>query len=141
MVPASIRRSCVNVPITQFEAIAALRCEAGQVDRVEYVLYADQAGLDSAWGRRLTVSGLDGSGDCETGQPHAGSWGTDGFFGIGGETLGKLACWYDDSGNARLDWTLDSALVRQAIRRADGDLSGLYRTWTQDGLTVRTRGG
>jgi serine/threonine-protein kinase len=129
----------VSAPVTQFEAIATLLCEDDRVDRLEYVLYPDTARLDSAWQRRIEASNLDGSGNCEAGQPHAGSWGTDGFFGFGGETLGRIACWFDDAGNARLDWTLDSALVRQSIRRSDGDLAALYEVWARNDFTVRRR--
>jgi hypothetical protein len=139
MVPASIRKSCTSAALGQLAAIAVLRCKAPDVDLAMYVLYPSAKARDTAWQRQLASLDLPASGSCETGQPHAGTWGTNGFLGFGAETLGRIACWVDDRGNARIDWTLDSAPVRHSIRRADGYLAGLYEVWARDTLTVRSR--
>ena len=139
MVPPPVRKSCTSADLGRSAAIAVLRCEADEAGLVMYVLYPDAAARDKAWQQQLSNLGLPSSGSCETGQPHIGTWGTSGFLGFGGETLGRIACWVDERGNARIDWTLDAAPVRHVIRRSDGYLAGLYQTWARDELTVRMR--
>jgi hypothetical protein len=129
-VPASLRDACRILGLTLPSERAALACAADGVVDVRYTLYATPDAMNAAF-RKLTSTQRFASDPetCAQGRPAKGAWGTSGFLGFGGETLGMMACWSDSSQHARIAWTLDRGPILARTSRSDSDIASLYQVW------------
>ena len=136
--PLQIRDQCSVAGVTRASELAAFSCVVDGLTGVRYTLYASADDLAEMFER--VIKGPDFGSDtstCKLGSPARGAWGTDGFLGIGGETLGTMACWTDTNQRARVAWTLDRGLVLARIARSDNDLARLYERWFSGALHPR----
>jgi hypothetical protein len=133
-IPRSIRNDCEARPLRSDAELAALLCEAKDLELLRYVLYRDTATLEARWDAFVRTSAVDPDGRCELGQEMVGTWGDEGIFGIFGETRGDIACTVEADGDARVDWTTIDAPIWSTIWRDDEDIAAVYATWSEGRL-------
>jgi hypothetical protein len=129
-IPSGIRDSCTVMGLTAPAEHAAFTCQASGVADVRYILYGTTSAMNSAFDQ-LTAKQRFGSDPqaCAQGSPAKGPWGSGGFLGLGGQTLGRMACWTDSNQRARIAWTLDAGPILARTYRKDTDIASLYDIW------------
>jgi hypothetical protein len=130
-IPRSVRDDCESRALRSDAELAALLCQANDVELLRYVLYRDTATMDQRWNAFVRAAAVTPGGLCEAGQEMVGTWSDDGIFGLFGETRGEIACTVEPDGDARVDWTTVDAPIWSTIWRDDEDIAAIYSTWSE----------
>src|SRR4051812_1430294 len=132
-VPAAIAGSCSSTD-PQAGSVAQVACKpGGDVGEADYLLYADNASMDSAFDSHIAVFPEATGQDCSAGA-------STGNYTINDNPAGRLLCAADNQGTVFFEWTDSRFGIITVGTSASGSYASLYDWWANEAGPVESNG-